>query len=222
MLARLDRVRYLGGGGTQIVFLALFFGVSLSCYLLVLKIRGPAGESLKTWIEADRAFPFTPWWTWIYLIPYAVGPLLVGILRRDAFIWYIHRATVVVVISLVIFVAVPTQTIRPLAEDCPDREENAAKLDDGLTSRLYRQMVAIDDPPANAAPSLHVSLSCLLALVLAFDGPRWWWAFLIAAVLICLSTLYTAQHHLIDVLTGAGLALVVAVTNFRAFGKPSA
>lgn len=153
-----------------------------------------------TWTTWDEAFPFTLWWTWVYMIPYAVGPLLVGTLRRTTFIWYVQRATVVVVISLVIFAIVPTHTVRPNVQ-----------IDDSLTATLYRQMVEIDDPPANAAPSLHVSLSCLLAWAIAFDRPRWWLAALFGAILVWLSTLFTAQHHLIDVVTGAILASLAAI-----------
>jgi membrane-associated phospholipid phosphatase len=210
VLARLDRVPGLGRARTHIVFLALFFAGSLSLYLTVLKLRGPAA-AFKTWIEWDRFFPFTPAWTWFYLLPYILGPLLVAVLSRPAFSWYIRRALVVVVVSLGIFIVVPTQTIRPWEERHPERATYGEKLGDDLTSHLYRQMVAIDDPPANAAPSLHVSLSCLLAWALAFDRPRWWWAALLGAMIVWLSTLYTAQHHLIDVASGAVLASLAAM-----------
>ena len=72
--------------------------------------------------------------------------------------WYIRQASLVVVVSLLIFAVMPTYTVRPLLSPA-----NEAKLDDDLTSWVYQRMVAVDEPPANAAPSLHVSLSCLLA-----------------------------------------------------------
>jgi membrane-associated phospholipid phosphatase len=209
LLQAVDRIPGLGGGRTHIAFLALFFLASLSLYLAVLKLRGPAA-AYTTWTEWDRAFPFAPWWTWIYLIPYIVGPALVGALSRTTFAWYIRRATIVALVSLLIFVVVPTQTVRPLEDPA-----NESKLGNNATGWMYRQMVAIDDPPANAAPSLHVSLSCLLAWALAYDRPRWAWAALLGAVTIWLSTLYTAQHHLIDVATGALLASLAAI------GRPS-
>ena len=43
-------------------------------------------------------------------------------------------------------------------------------LDGGLTATLYQRMAAIDQPPANAAPSLHVSLTCLMAWAVVRDG----------------------------------------------------
>lgn len=207
LLAALDRLPGLGGGITHLVFLSLFFGTCLSLYLAVLRLRGAVGERRKTHIGWDDYFPFTPWWVWIYLLPYVLGPLLTVVMSRTAFAWYVRRAMLVVLVSLVIFAAVPTQTVRPLVAD----PANADRLGHGRTADLYRWMVEIDDPPANAAPSLHVSLSCLLAWAMAYDFPRWWAATVGGAVLIWLSTLFTAQHHLIDVLTGVLLASLAAI-----------
>ncbi|MBI1913780.1 MAG: phosphatase PAP2 family protein [Planctomycetes bacterium] len=206
LLAALDRVPGLGGGITHLVFLSLFFGTSLMLYLTVLRLRGPA-VAFRTRVAWDTAFPFTPWWVWIYLLPYVLGPLLTIVMSRAAFAWYVRRGTLVVLVSLVIFAAVPTQTVRPLQDD-PANEE---RLGAGWTADLYRWMVEIDDPPANAAPSLHVSLSCLLAWAMAYDFPRWRAAAAAGAMVIWLSTLFTAQHHLIDVVTGALLASLAAI-----------
>ena len=84
-------------------------------------------------------------------------------LSREGFWWYIRRALVVVLCSLVIFAVLPTQTVRPPVEG----------LADGITATIYRRMIDIDEPPANAAPSLHVSLTCLLAWAVVRDFPRW-------------------------------------------------
>jgi membrane-associated phospholipid phosphatase len=213
----LDRVPGLGGGRTQLVFLSLFFGTSFALYLTVLRWRGPA-VAFHTRLSWDAAFPFTPGWVWIYLLPYLLGPLLTLVLSRAAFAWYIRRASLVVLVSLVIFVALPTQTVRPLEDD----PGNESRLGEGWTADLYRWMVEVDEPPANAAPSLHVSLSCLLAWAMAYDFPRWWAAAAAAAVVIWLSTLFTAQHHLLDVLTGALLASLAAIGGpHRAANMPS-
>ena len=44
-----------------------------------------------------------------------------------------------------------------------------------------------------------------------YQWPRWWPAAFAAAVVVWLSTLYTAQHHLIDVGSGVLLATVAAI-----------
>jgi len=72
-------------------------------------------------------------------------------------------------------------------------------------------MIAIDGPAANAAPSLHVSLTCLLAWALVRDFPRLWPLTALGIGIVWLSTLYTRQHHWLDVASGVLLASTVAL-----------
>jgi membrane-associated phospholipid phosphatase len=189
-------------GIRQALTLAAIMFTSLGLYLTVLKWRGWKGYNHRTYVEeVDELFPFRPGWVWVYLIPYLVGPVVVGLLSRKTFAWFVGRGLILVGVSLLIFIVYPTQTVRVTAPD----------LGDSLTGWLYRNMIAIDEPPANAAPSLHVSLTCLLALALLRDFPRWRLFSLGGAVLVWLSTLYTRQHHVIDVVTGVLLAVVVAL-----------
>jgi membrane-associated phospholipid phosphatase len=127
--------------------------------------------------------------------------VVIGMLSRETFRWYVTRALAIVFITLAIFIALPTQTAK---------RQPATGLDE-ITAHLYHNMVEIDDPPANAAPSLHVSLTCLLGLALLRDFPRWWVLSVSGVLLVWLATLFTRQHHLIDVGTGALLAVVVAL-----------
>jgi membrane-associated phospholipid phosphatase len=189
---------------------ALMF-TALGGYLIVLKWRGPAGYDHITWTSWDEYVPFRPGWVWAYLIPYIVGPALVGLLRRDTFAWFVPRALAVTGLSLLVFIVYPTQTAaRP-----------PLTLEPGPTRELYRWMVEVDEPPANAAPSLHVSLTCLLAMVLIRDFPRWWPLTILGTLVVWAATLFTRQHHLIDVVSGALLACaVVLVWPRRRRGAP--
>jgi membrane-associated phospholipid phosphatase len=191
----------LARGVRQAVVLAMIMFSSLGCYLAVLKWRGWEGKKHLTYIQAwDEIIPFEPGWVWVYLIPYLIGPLLVGLLSRATFLWFVRRGLAVVAVSLVVFIVYPTQT----------KVREKAELGDGLTALLYQNMVQIDEPPANAAPSLHVSLTCLLALALIRDFPRWWPLTLSGTIVVWLATLFTRQHHILDVLTGAFLAVLIA------------
>jgi hypothetical protein len=183
---------------------------ALSLYLVVLKWRGPAGHDHVTYLPHwDDLVPFRPAWVWAYLIPYLIGPPVVALLGRDTFRWFVRRALILIGITLTIFIIYPTQTAaRP-----------PAHLDDGLTAQLYQNMVAIDEPPANAAPSLHVSITCLLAWALARDFPRWSLLGFGAAALVWLATLHTRQHHLLDVFTGFLLAAAIALFPSRGRGS---
>jgi membrane-associated phospholipid phosphatase len=183
----------------QALFLMAIMYASLGCYLLVLKWRGDAAVVI-TWIPMDDWFPFWPSWVWVYLIPYLLGPILVAMLSPSTFWWYVARAVTIVVLTLSIFIAFPTQV---------DNRHRSQNIEPGWTTEMYKTMIEIDDPPANAAPSLHVSLTCLLALALVRDFPRWWPWWLGFVALVWLSTLVTRQHHLIDVGTGILLACAV-------------
>jgi membrane-associated phospholipid phosphatase len=187
-------------GLVQAVLLAVIMFSSLGLYLLVLKWRGGA-PVLVTETAWDRALPFYPEWVWVYLIPYLIGPVLFIFLSRETFRWFLPRGLTIVGVTLVIFILWPTQT----------GKRPAALLGDGPTGWLYHQMVEIDEPPANAAPSLHVSLTCLLALALMRDFPRWWPLTLAGIGVVWLSTLLTRQHHLFDVATGVLLACAVVL-----------
>jgi hypothetical protein len=184
----------------QALLLAVIMFTSLACYLFVLHWRG-AAATITTWTPFDEQLPFWPSWIWVYLIPYAVGPILAGTMSPSTFWWYIRAGLVVVAVTLLIFVIFPTRI------DITHRGQVAGT---GLTAEIYKSVTDIDDPPANAAPSLHVSLTCLLLLALLRDYPRcwpWWMGFI---SLVWLSTLVTRQHHLIDV--GAGILLACGVT----------
>jgi hypothetical protein len=191
--------RTLAHGIRQALVLAAIMVASLGLYLIVLKWRGPAA-AVVTWTPWDDGIPFRPAWVWVYLLPYVVGPVLFALLTPPTFWWFIGRGLVIVFASLAFFIVLPTQTaVRP-AGPAPG---------EGLTALVYNQMIAIDEPPANAAPSLHVSLTCLLALALVRDFPRSWAAVFGGVGLVWLATLLTRQHHLVDVATGVLLTLLV-------------
>lgn len=176
----------------------------LGGYLFVLKWRGPAVVTY-TRTAWDDFIPFQPGWLYVYFAPYALTPVILGLMRRDTFLWFLKRALLIQAVSLLIFAVVPTQTVRPSLDG----------LEDGWTAQLYRDMIALDDPPANAAPSLHVSLTCLIALALLRDFPRWWPVIIGGVALVWLATLFTWQHHLMDVATGAMLGIMAGCVGRR-------
>ncbi|MBI3409791.1 MAG: phosphatase PAP2 family protein [Planctomycetes bacterium] len=199
--------RFLG----QALGLAALMCVSLGGYLVVLKWRGWDAQ-IVTYTSWDDFIPYQPAWVWVYLIPYVIGPVAIGLIRPATFRWYVSRGLIVVGITLLIFIVIPTQT----AKRPPEHGLS------GLTAQLYEMMIAVDEPPANAAPSLHVSLTCLLALALIRDFPRWWPMTFGGVGLVWVATLFTRQHHLLDIVTGAALALVVAFAPSAFSREPAA
>lgn len=183
----------------QSLGLAVIMMSSLGCYLVVLKWRGDNARFI-TYSRWDEAFPFEPAWVWIYLLPYLIGPVVIGFVSSSTFRWYVRRGVAIVALSLITFIVVPTQTAT---------RQELHSVGGGLTTLVYEKMVAIDEPPANAAPSLHISLTCLLALALFREFPKWWPLTGLGVVLVALATLFTHQHHLFDVVTGILLAVLV-------------
>src|ERR1700682_4999301 len=118
----------------QALLLAAIMFSSPGGYLLVLKLRGPAA-TVTTWTLLDDWFPFWPSWVWVYLIPYILGPILVGVMTRSTFWWYVRRGLVIVGVTLVIFVTFPTKT----QERNPDQDVGT-----GFTAETYKNMIEID------------------------------------------------------------------------------
>ncbi len=185
----------------QAGLLAVTMLAALSLYLAVEYWRGGA-DPVVTQTAWDKRISFQPAWVWVYLFPYLLAPVLAMLLSWDTLLWYLRRGIVVVLISIAIFAIFPTRTVRPSTHD----------LGTGLTAQLYQNMARIDGPAANAAPSLHVSLTALLAWALLREFRRRWMVILIVlgTVAVWASTLFTWQHHLIDVLTGALLGTLAA------------
>jgi membrane-associated phospholipid phosphatase len=193
---RLDLRRRL----SQAILLTAIMLASLGLYLVVLYWRGRYA-TVSTRLDWDEWVPFWPGWVWVYLFPYLLAPLFAALMSANTVAWYVRRGLPVVFISLAVFAILPTRTERP---------PETIDLGKGATARLYRNMIDLDEGGGNAAPSLHVSLTCLLACALLRDFPRWWPIIVGGVGLVWLSTLFTWQHHLLDVLTGALLALFFA------------
>ncbi len=69
----------------------------------------------------DEWIPLQPGWVWVYLLPYLVGPLVIGFVRPETFRWYIKRGLVVAGLSLICFILVPTK----IADRSSDHVESA-------------------------------------------------------------------------------------------------
>jgi len=82
----------------------------------------------------------------------------------------------------------------------------------GFGSDLIR-LIYRSDKPYNDFPSLHTSLALVFGMYVYKIKSRWSIVANIFIILVILSTLFTKQHYIADVLAGLGLALV---SNFTA------
>lgn len=147
-------------------------------------------------LPLDRVIAVRPAWAIVYGALYLFLILLpVFVVRQEAHI----RRTVVAYLMVwgaayVCFLLYPTASPRPRL--VPGNGFGAWGL----------RLLYSADPPVNCFPSLHVAHSFVSAFACGRVHRRLGWAATAAAVLVGISTLYTRQHYILDVLAGAGLA----------------
>ena len=163
----------------------------------------------------DRAIPFSPLWTPVYLSIAALVPLAPWLApNRDAVVRYARGLALLCAPSFVLFALLPAAGPRP--EIAPD-------------GGLYG-LLAGHDRPTNSLPSLHAGLTVYSLLViervLGRDLPAGWrvagWAW---GGAILLATLVTKQHWALDLPPGIALAALgywLAWRGFRTPGRPLA
>ncbi len=159
-------------------------------------------------LALDRALPVQPGWSVIYLSLYLAALLPVFVVHQPELI----RRTVLAFLSAwlvayAFFLAYPTVA--------PTR---VAVVGDGFFDWMLRTIHAADID-YNCFPSLHVA-QCVLAALVCHRVHRgvgvvagvW-------ALLVGLSTLFTKQHYIADVVAGAVLAWLVALVYLRGYPR---
>ncbi len=142
-------------------------------------------------LTLDRMVPVQPAWAVIYLSYLAVPFLPVLIMRQEEQIRRTFLAWLSVwVIGYVCFLVYPTTLPRPLGE-----------IGDGFFAWFLRGIYEAD-LPRNCLPSLHVATVVVAALACWRVDWRTGFAAGVWAALVALSTLFTKQHYIADVVTG--------------------
>lgn len=179
--------------GARLLLLIALFGVQFLYIPINRTIQG--GVVLNT--PLDDAIPLWPIW----VIPYLLSLLW----WAASFIWAawrmdddLYRAFVISVVSVmlvsyVVYILFPTYVLRPAVtgSDWPSR----------VVAMLYES-----DRVNNAFPSGHTYNSVLIALYWSRWYPGQWWLWLAITIIVLLSTLFTRQHNLPDLLGGILLA----------------
>ena len=147
----------------------------------------------------DDRIPFVPWTVAIYLGCYLfwVVNYILGCRQDERTVFrFISADFVAKLVCLVIFLVFPTTNIRPAVE-----------------GTSFWDMVMVWLYAADAADNLFPSIHCLTSwfcLIAVRDNPKipGWYkaASLLFAIAVCVSTLTTKQHVIIDVAGGIVLA----------------
>ena len=187
-LARPYRVPF-----TMILLMAL-----VPLYIFIPEMFPPNTRHIPE-LALDRALPLVPSWALVYGALYLFLIMLpIFVVRQDEHIRRTVNAYLFIWITAYIFffVIYPTEAPRP-----------QKVVGDGFAvwglSALYSS-----DPPYNCFPSLHVAHSFVSALT-CYSLHRGLAIFAtISAALVAVSTLFTKQHFVVDVIAGVILALV--------------
>ncbi|MCC6132133.1 MAG: Ser/Thr and Tyr protein phosphatase [Acidobacteria bacterium] len=149
------------------------------------------------YLSAELSIPLVPEMVWVYLSMYVLFLTPPFVLGKEAMKRLGRRLIVGTLLAGAVFLAVPTHLGFP------------RELPSGpLLRAIYEKIFAVD-LPHNMVPSLHVVYSALFLLAFIAEGSRkglapLWGLWL---VLISSSTVLVHQHHLLDVVSGLGLAV---------------
>lgn len=159
-------------------------------------------------LALDRAVPLQPAWALVYGSQWVFSFLPVFVVRGVE----LRRRTVLAYLSIVItayvgFLIYPTVAPRP-----------ADVAGDGIFAHGLRTVYDLD-PPYNCFPSLHVAYSFLAALTSYRVHRGLGLAALVWAALIGISTLYTKQHYVVDVIAGVLMAYAAYAVFLRGFSR---
>jgi membrane-associated phospholipid phosphatase len=182
--------------GKWFVIVSLVFG---AVYPLCNWVTHQHGHTLGLYLPIELRIPFRPTFVWVYLSMYLLfftPPFLLDAKGLDRLGRRLVKGTW---ISGAIFLLLPTHLGFPRVAPV-----------DPLLRGLYERIFAID-LPHNMVPSLHVVYSGLILMAYSKDGIRpqlsgAWWLWL---SFICASTLLVHQHHVLDVVSGLGLAILL-------------
>jgi membrane-associated phospholipid phosphatase len=160
-------------------------------------------------IALDRAIPVQPVWSLIYGALYMfliVLPVLA--VRQEEHI----RRTVLAYLTVwltayVCFVLYPTVASRP-----------EQVIGDGFAAWGLRALYD-SDPPYNCFPSIHVAHSFVSALTVYRLHRATGIFAAVCAALVAVSTLYTKQHYVVDVIAGIALAFAAYLLFLRSYRR---
>jgi membrane-associated phospholipid phosphatase len=156
-------------------------------------------------LALDRRVPVVPAWSIVYGAVYSfliVLPVLV--VRQTAHIRRLYVAYLLVwITAYVFFLLFPTVAPRPVNV-----------VGDGFAVWGLRFLYSAD-PPSNCFPSLHVAHSFVSALSCYRVHRSLGVAAVFCALLVGVSTVFSKQHYILDVLAGMLLASVAYVVVLR-------
>lgn len=147
----------------------------------------------------DYSVPFIPEWVIVYVVCFGFWAVNYIIITREGSEDWFKFATgdyLSRVFCMVFFILMPTTNTRPEV------------IGDGIVENIMR-FIYFADPATNLFPSIHclVSWLCYAGIRGRKIIPLWYRGFsCIFAIMVCISTQFTKQHYIADVIGGVLIA----------------
>lgn len=174
-------------------------GAVLLGYLIINRLMGHLGGGTTFDIWLDRYVPLWPVWVVPYLLAivwWAVAMVWAFWKMEDSlYVAFISGWIGACLIGYAIFVTCPNYMVRPEVSGT------------GWAEWLIRFIYA-NDQAYNAFPSQHLWDTVIITLFWARWRPAWRWPLWGFTLIVALSTLFTGQHWIMDVIGGSLLGLV--------------
>lgn len=186
----------------------VFVLAALGPMYMIIAVLMPGRTLFTPELALDRALPLEPAWVLVYWSQWVFSFLPVFVvrgheLRRRAVFAYLT----IVIVAYVGFLVYPTVGPRP-----------AEVAGNGYFAWNLRELYGFD-PPYNCFPSLHVAYSFLAALTSYRVHRGLGLAALLWAAVVGVSTLYTKQHYILDVVAGIFIAYAAYAIFLRSFPR---
>jgi membrane-associated phospholipid phosphatase len=183
--------------------------VSLAPLYFVIALLTRGRPTYAPEIALDRVFSLQPAWMIVYSSLYVFIILLPVLVVREPALFRrgLQGYLMVMLVAYAVFLLYPTAAPRP-----------AEVVRDGFAAWSLRLVYSID-PPYNCFPSLHVAYAYVSALTCyrvhrGVGVVAGFWA-----ALIGVSTLYTKQHYVADVVVGVLAAYVAYLLFLRGYPR---
>lgn len=179
----------------------LCFNMAAYCLPSILPIEAKFDFTL----EIDRRIPAVPVFSYIYIISYAYWVFNYILICRKSPLYSKRFVTAEVLgkaVCFICFMLIPCTFSRPAADTLSG------------PGAWLNKIIFMMDEPTRLIPSIHCYASWMCVRPLLGKGfdyvPRWYKIFsFVLTILICLSTLFTRQHVIVDCFAGLLLGEIV-------------
>ena len=160
-------------------------------------------------LALDRALPVLPLWTLVYGSLYLAVFLPMVVVRHEEHIRRTLWAFVMLwIVGSIGWLSYPTVLSRPVR----------SVIGEGFGAWALRIAYGMD-APYNCFPSLHVAQAFLAAFTCQLVSRRLGLAAIVWASLVAVSTLFTKQHYVVDVIAGVLLAGAAYFVFLRGYSR---